>query len=43
MPKVGSKEFKYTKEGMRAAKEYANKTGKSMEMPQHKSGKKGKK
>jgi hypothetical protein len=27
MPKVGSKTFPYTKEGMKAAKAYARKTG----------------
>lgn len=31
MPKVGDKEFNYTKNGMEAAKKYANKTGKNIE------------
>jgi hypothetical protein len=30
MPKVGKKKFKYTKKGMKQAKEYAKKTGKKM-------------
>jgi hypothetical protein len=30
MPKVGKKEFKYTKSGKKAAKRYAKKTGKKI-------------
>jgi hypothetical protein len=33
MPKVGSKEFPYSKEGMNAAREEAAKSGKKMVMP----------
>jgi hypothetical protein len=32
MPKVGKKEFPYTKAGMKAAKVAAKKSGKSMKM-----------
>jgi hypothetical protein len=39
MPKVGKKEFPYTKQGMAMAKEEAKKTGK----PMKKAAKKGKK
>jgi len=31
MPKVGNKEFKYNKEGMEAAKQYASKTNKEIQ------------
>ena len=30
MPKVGKKKFKYTKKGMKEAKEFAKKSGKKM-------------
>jgi hypothetical protein len=30
MPKVGKKKFKYTKKGMKQAKEYAKKSGKKV-------------
>jgi hypothetical protein len=33
MPKVGSKEFPYSKEGMNAARDEAKKSGKKMVMP----------
>ncbi len=32
MPKVGKKKFKYTKKGMKEAKEFAKKSGKKMSM-----------
>ena len=32
MPKVGKKKFKYTKKGMKAAKQSAKKSGKKMSM-----------
>ncbi len=31
MPKVGKKKFKYTKKGIKEAKDYAKKTGKKMQ------------
>lgn len=40
MPKVGNKEFGYTKSGMAQAKAYAKKTGKKMVMPKKKGAKK---
>lgn len=36
MPKVGKKEFSYSKAGMKAAKMEAKKTGKSMKMDKSK-------
>jgi|TARA_R100000081_G_scaffold29258_1_gene13350 hypothetical protein len=32
MPKVGKKKFKYTKKGMKEAKEFSKKSGKKMSM-----------
>jgi len=32
MPKVGKKKFKYTKKGMKEAKEFAKKSGKKISM-----------
>jgi len=40
MPKVGNKEFGYTKSGMAQAKAYAKKTGKKMNVPKKKGMKK---
>lgn len=40
MPKVGKKEFSYTKKGMAMAKAEAKKTGKSMKMDKSKMKKK---
>jgi hypothetical protein len=40
MPKVGNKEFGYTKSGMAQAKAYAKKSGKKMTMPKKKGAKK---
>ena len=39
MPKVGNKEFSYSKKGMAAAKAEAKKTGKPMKMGKNKKGK----
>jgi hypothetical protein len=39
MPKVGKKEFSYSKAGMAAAKKEAKKTGKPMKMGKSKMGK----
>ena len=40
MPKVGSKEFPYTKAGYKAAEAEAKRTGKKMVVPKKKSSKK---
>lgn len=42
MPRVGGKEFSYSKKGRAAAKAYAKKKGMKVRMPKHmKGGKKG--